>query len=79
MNAICQDPAIKTNTGIKRRINKVDTPEYPPSPLRFRVTEDNTTKDRRGEASVPDVMQKVCTPQGWKGPIAALTDCRKPL
>ena len=53
--------ATKINTGSKRRINNVDSPEYPPSPLRFRVTQDSPKKDHRPTAIMEDAIKKVQT------------------
>ena len=39
------DSVVKTNTNLKRRINNVDSPEYPASPLRLRVTQQSPIKD----------------------------------
>ena len=43
--AIGPEPVVKTNTNLKRRINNVDSPEYPASPLRLRVTQQSPVKD----------------------------------
>ena len=41
------EAASKINTGLKRRINNVDSPEYPPSPLRLRVTQGSPKSSQR--------------------------------
>ena len=43
--AIGPEPVTKTNTSLKRRINNVDSPEYPASPLRLRVNQQSPLKD----------------------------------
>ena len=69
MNAINSDLATKSNTGltgVKRRINSVDSPEYPPSPLRFRITQDSPKKDRQRGVPVTETLQKVRMPKAGK-------------
>ena len=53
--------ATKTNTGYKRRINNVDSPEYPPSPLRLRVTQHSPKKELRRTVMIEDAVEKVQT------------------
>lgn len=55
----CPNIATQINTGSKRRINNVDSPEYPPSPLRFRVTQDSPEKEPRPTVIIEDVVKKV--------------------
>ena len=55
----CPDIATKINTGSKRGINNVDSPEYPPSPLRFRVTQESPKEESRPTVIREDAVQKI--------------------
>ena len=80
--AIGPEPVTKTSTSLKRRINNVDSPEYPASPLRLRVNQQSPLKDytsattMTAKVSFGDVGFSCgidCSQTSQPNPVAAMT------